>query len=207
MSAPGVQPRAGDQPDARVDAAFAAQPRERFLPESVRGQAALDQPLPIGFAQTNSQPTTVRDMLVLLDVHRGMKVLEVGAGTGWVLAMLAELVGVDGTAIGTERIHRLVEAGNANLVAADVPWARLVEADEHALGAPEEAPFDRILVSAMAGRMPRTLVAQLAPGGVMVAPVRMRMMRVVRGLPPHDDPDDAVVTEHGGYRFVPLIEP
>lgn len=195
----------GATPDARLDAAFAAQPRARFLPTSVRASAFLDQPLPIGFSQTNSQPSTVRDMLALLDVQPGMSVLEVGAGTGWVLAMLGELVGPAGVVIGTERLAPLVEAGLANLAAAEVPSVRLLPARDDALGAPESAPFDRILVSAMAPRLPRPLIAQLAPGGVLVTPARGRMLRIVRGEPPLDGPDDAVVTDHGGYRFVPLI--
>jgi len=196
----------GTRPGGAVDAAFAAQPRTRFLPASVRGLADVDGPLPIGFGQTNSQPRTVRDMLVLLDVHRGMRVLDVGAGTGWTTALLAALTGADGSVLGTERIARLAESGAANLETAGVPWARLVVADEEVLGAPDHAPFDRILVSAMASRLPTSLVEQLRPGGVMVVPVRGMMCRAVRGLPPHDDPADVVVTQHGAYRFVPLIE-
>ncbi|WP_062381051.1 protein-L-isoaspartate O-methyltransferase family protein [Demequina pelophila] len=207
MDGPGGTPSDGDRGARRVDDAFLAQPRRGFLPASVRGQAPLDQPLPIGFGQTNSQPTTVREMLHLLDVRPGMRVLEVGSGTGWVVALLAELVGAEGSVLGTERIARLVESGATNLRTAGVPWARMTEARDDALGAPDEAPFDRILVSAMADKVPRELVAQLAPGGVMVAPVRGRMLRIVRGLPPHDDPADAVTTEHGLYRFVPLIVP
>ena len=207
MTGPGEVPRAGATRDARVDAAFAAQPRALFLPASVRGSAFLDQPLPIGFGQTNSQPSTVRDMLILLDVQPGMRVLEVGAGTGWVLALLEELTGPRGSALGTERISRLVQAGTSNLESAAVQRARLVEASGDQLGAPAEAPFDRILVSAMANALPRELIAQLSPGGIMVAPVRGRMLRIVRGAAPLDSPDDAAITEHGAYRFVPLILP
>ena len=189
----------------RLDAAFDAQPRSRFLPASVRAQAPLDVPLPIGFGQTNSQPTTVRNMLALLDVHAGMRVLEVGAGTGWVVAVLAELTGPEGAVLGTERIARLAALGEANLEQAAVPWARIVPSGD-VLGAPGEAPFDRILVSAMARKMPRGLVEQLRRGGVLVAPVAGQMVRLGRGEPPHDGADDAHVTRHGGYRFVPLIE-
>lgn len=189
----------------RLDAAFDAQPRSRFLPASVRARASVDAPLPIGFGQTNSQPTTVRNMLALLDVQPGMRVLEVGAGTGWVSALLAELTGPSGSVLGTERIVRLALLGQANLEEAGLTWARLVPSGD-VLGAPDEAPFDRILVSAMAKRMPRSLVSQLRPGGVLVAPVAGEMVRLVRGEPPHDGPDDAQITRHGGYRFVPLIE-
>ncbi|SEJ65511.1 protein-L-isoaspartate O-methyltransferase family protein [Demequina mangrovi] len=191
----------------RVDDAFAAQPRTRFLPPGARRSAGLDMPLSIGHGQTNSQPSTVREMLRLLDVRPGMSVLDVGAGSGWTTALLGELTGPEGTVLGTEIVPALVELGAAHLSGAGVPWARIVEADPGVLGAPDEAPFDRVLVSAMARTLPLDLVAQLAPGGVMVAPVHGTMLRVVRRMPPRDDPAEARVTEHGGYRFVPLITP
>lgn len=191
----------------RVDAAFVAQPRRRFLPAAVRGSAGLDTPLPIGFGQTNSQPSTVRDMLILLDVREGMRVLDVGAGSGWTTALLAELTGPTGSVVGTERIRELAETGAANVRTAALPWAVLVEATGEVLGSPESGPFERILVSAMAHELPTVLIEQLTPGGVMVAPVAGRMLRVVRGLAPNDDPADAEITAHGEYRFVPLIVP
>ena len=190
-----------------VSAAFAAQPRERFLPEATRGSAGLDEPLPIGHGQTNSQPRTVRTMLELLDVRPDMRVLDVGAGSGWTTALLAELTGPGGSVTGVERVPELVARAGDNVAAAGVPWARVRTADPRALGAADEAPFDRVLVSAMARTVPRELVAQLAPGGVMVVPVRGRMLRVVRRPPPNDDPADAEVTAHGYYRFVPLVTP
>ncbi|WP_062467398.1 protein-L-isoaspartate O-methyltransferase family protein [Demequina maris] len=190
---------------ARVDAAFAAQPRTRFLPEGARYAADVDAPLQIGYGQTNSQPRTVHDMLMLLDVRRGMRVLDVGAGSGWTTALLAELTGPDGSVLGTEIVPELVEFGARNVAGAGAPWARLVAAVPDSLGAPDEAPFDRILVSAMAHGLPRALVEQLSPGGVMVVPVDGTMLRVVRGFPPREDVADAEVTEHGSYRFVPLL--
>ncbi|WP_062318624.1 protein-L-isoaspartate O-methyltransferase family protein [Demequina maris] len=190
---------------ARVDAAFAAQPRSRFLPAGARYAADVDAPLQIGYGQTNSQPRTVRDMLMLLDVRRAMRVLDVGAGSGWTTALLAELTGPEGSVLGTEIVPELVDFGAGNVAGAGVPWARLVAAVPGALGAPDEAPFDRILVSAMAHGLPRELVSQLRPGGVMVVPSDGTMLRVVRGFPPREDVADAEVTEHGSYRFVPLL--
>ncbi|WP_062290497.1 protein-L-isoaspartate O-methyltransferase family protein [Demequina phytophila] len=192
-------------PADRVAAAFAAQPRRRFLPPDVRGSAAWDAPLAIGYGQTNSQPHTVGDMLVLLDVAPGMRVLDVGAGSGWTSALLGELTGPDGWVLALEIVPELAAFGAANVEAAGVPCVRLVRAGQGALGAPDEAPFDRILVSAMASELPLSLVAQLAPGGVMVAPVAGTMLRVVRGFPPRDAPGEARVTEHGSYQFVPLV--
>jgi protein-L-isoaspartate(D-aspartate) O-methyltransferase len=187
---------------ARVRAAMAAQPRERFLPASERRRASYDGPLDIGHGQTNSQPRTVRAMLELLDVHRGQRVLDVGSGSGWTTALLAELVGPTGSVLGLERVADLVVTGAENVQAAGMPWARVRAAVPGVLGAPDEGPFDRVLVSAMATRLPSELVEQLTPDGILVVPVGGRMVRVVR-----DDsaPDGLLLSEHGHYRFVPLV--
>jgi len=185
----------------RVARAMAAQPRHRFLLPHDRLRAGLDLPLPIGHGQTNSQPSTVAAMLALLEVPVGARVLDVGAGSGWSTALLAELTGPSGSVLGLERVPELVTFGADNVARAGMPWARVAAAAPGVLGAPEEAPFDRILVSAAAQTLPSALVAQLAPGGVLVVPVSGRMVRVRLG-------DDGTVraSEHGGYLFVPLIE-
>ena len=189
-------------PAGRVRAAMATHPRERFLPASEVRRAGYDGPLDIGHGQTNSQPRTVRAMLELLDVRPGQRVLDVGSGSGWTTALLAELVGPTGSVLGLERVPVLVVTGGANVEAAGMPWARVRAAVAGVLGAPEEGPFERILVSAMATRLPLELVAQLEAHGVLVVPVAGRMVRVVR-----DDtaPDGRRLSEHGHYRFVPLV--
>jgi protein-L-isoaspartate(D-aspartate) O-methyltransferase len=179
-----------------------AQPRARFLPRSVRGQAGRDGPLDIGHGQTNSQPRTVSAMLELLDVHPGQRVLDVGSGSGWTTAILAELVGPTGSVLGVELVPDLVLTGAANVAAAGVPWAGVRQADPSRLGAPDDAPFDRILVSAMADTLPHELVDQLGPRGILVIPVDGWMLRVVRDAA---GPDGLAVTRHGAYRFVPLV--
>jgi protein-L-isoaspartate(D-aspartate) O-methyltransferase len=186
----------------RVRAAMATHPRERFLPASEVRRAAYDGPLDIGHGQTNSQPRTVRAMLELLDVQPGQRVLDVGSGSGWTTALLAELVGPAGRVLGLERVPDLVLTGAANVEAARMPWARVRAAVAGVLGAPEEAPFDRVLVSAMAKRLPEELVAQLGATGILVVPVAGRMLRVERDA---GAPDGRRVTEHGYYRFVPLV--
>ncbi len=100
---------------SRVDAAFAVVPRAAFLARRDRRQSAVDQPIRIGHGQTNSQPTTVRNMLALLDVRPGDRVLDVGSGSGWTTALLAELTGPTGRVYGVELVPELAEFGKRNL--------------------------------------------------------------------------------------------
>lgn len=192
-------PAVPDTPDERLDAAFEATPRAAFLPEAVRSRWEQDSPLPIGAGMTNSQPSTVRGMLRRLDVPPGARVLDVGSGSGWTTALLAHLVGPQGWVLGVELEPELVEFGAANLRATQRDWARIERASQAVLGRPERAPYDRILVSAMALDLPVRLIDQLAPGGVLVVPVDGRMVCARRA------PDGAVHVERSGhYRFVPL---
>jgi protein-L-isoaspartate(D-aspartate) O-methyltransferase len=130
-------------------------------------------------------------------VHDGQRALDGGAGSGWTTAILERLgAGVTGV----ELVPQLVDVANANL-AAHGSRARVRQAAAHILGLPEDAPFDRILVSADLGRMPDALVAQLAEGGRMVVPVAGRMTVVdMRDRKPR------VREDAGRYAFVPLLE-
>jgi protein-L-isoaspartate(D-aspartate) O-methyltransferase len=188
-------------PAAALDEAFAGCPRRAFLPEDQQRFADADRALPIGWGQTNSQPATVRAMLSLLDVRPGHRVLDVGSGSAWTTALLARLVGGTGEVIGVEIVPELVDVGRANLARQDLPQARIVPAVPDVLGLPELAPFDRILVSAQAGRLPSALVDQLGDGGVLVVPVAGWMHEVRR---PSAEAAPEVV-RHGGYSFVPLV--
>lgn len=190
-----------DEPRTKgLAAAFAATPREGFLREPDRARAAYDGPLGIGAGQTSSQPRTVAAMLELLDVRPGMSVLDVGAGSGWTTALLAHLVGPEGSVLGLELVPELARWGAANLAATGRGWARLEQAAPDVLGAPGRAPFDRVLVSAMADELPDDLVAQLADGGRMVVPVDGRMVLLER-----DEHGEVRTSTHGRYRFVPLV--
>ena len=182
----------------RVDEAFAAVPREGFLPRGQRNRASVDAPLPIGHGQTNSQPTTVANMLRLLQVEPGQRVLDVGAGSGWTTALLAHLTGPAGEVVGVELEPRLASWGADNVRAAGRAWAHVQPAARGVLGVPAGAPYDRILVSAGATEMPAPLLEQLGDPGRLVVPVNGRMVLVVRS----DGRDD--VSTHGAYRFVPL---
>lgn len=179
-----------------VEAALAAHPRVNFLPVRSRSRASYDGPLRIAAGQTNSQPRTVEAMLRLLDLRPGQRVLDVGAGSGWTTALLAHLVGPSGTVVGVELEPELVRFGRANLAGADHPWASIRPATTGVLGVPDQAPYDRILVSAESDRLPVPLLDQLADDAILVIPVAGTMLRVVN--------PGGIVTEHGRYRFVPL---
>ncbi len=195
---------ASEQAD-RVARAFAAVPREGFLPRRRDGRpqsrrtAAYDGPLPIGHGQTCSQPRTVADMLRLLDVQPGDRVLDVGSGSGWTTALLAHLVGPEGRVDGVEIVPELVAFGAANVVATGMTWAAVHQAEPGVLGLPERAPYDRVLVSADGGRLPEELVDQLDVPGRLVLPVAGRMVVVER------TGAGVTTTTHGHYRFVPLL--
>src|SRR4051812_45768352 len=182
----------------RVSAAFAATPRSGYLPRLARGRAAYDGPIQNGRGQTNSQPRTVEAMLRLLAVRPGDRVLDVGAGSGWSTALLAHLTGPTGEVVGVELEPTLVEFGSANLARVARPWARIQQSVPDVLGWPDGAPYDRVLVSAEPRHLPQELVEQVAVGGRMVIPVDGVMLLVER------TDLGTEVSEHGGYRFVPL---
>jgi protein-L-isoaspartate(D-aspartate) O-methyltransferase len=182
-----------------VRAAFAAVPRAGFLPRSAVGRASYDGPVPIGHGQTNSQPRTVENMLRLLDVRPGARVLDVGSGSGWTTALLARLTGPTGTVLGVEIRPELVTVGQANLRATGLAQAVIEQAEPSVLGRPDRAPFDRILVSAEARSLPEVLVDQLDEQGRLVIPVSGTLLLVER----HGE--ERTVSRHGGYRFVPLV--
>ena len=154
----------------RVLEAMAAAPREKFVPESFRDQAYVDAALPLTSGQTISQPWVVASMTQALDVQPTHKVLEIGTGSGWQSAILARLAG---TVCTIERHATLSRGARAVLGGLGITNVRYRVADG-SLGWPEEAPFDRIMVTAAADKAPPpALLAQLSPeGGVMLVPVK-----------------------------------
>jgi protein-L-isoaspartate(D-aspartate) O-methyltransferase len=187
--------------DERVLAAIAQVPRQAFVPERLRADADADRPLPIGFGQTISQPFVVAYMTAALRLSGEERVLEVGTGSGYqtaILALLAQEV------FSIEIVPELGERA-AGVLLSDLGLRNVrLRVGDGALGWPEEAPFDRILVSAAAPDVPAALVAQLAPGGRMILPVGserdVQMLRVV------DKGNDgaSVATDLLPVRFVPL---
>lgn len=151
--------------DARVLAAMRAVPRHRFVPEAA--SAYLDQPLPIGHDQTISQPYVVALMTSLARPAPGARVLEVGTGSGYQAAVLAEM----GAEVYTIEIVEPLAARAAQVLEA-LGYDRVhVRAGDGYAGWPEHAPFDVIVVTAAPERIPQPLLEQLAPGGRLVIPV------------------------------------
>ena len=184
-----------------VAAAMAGLDRARFLTPEQAPHAREDRALPLFHGQTGSQPSTVAEMLRLLEVPVGGTVLDVGSGSGWTTALLAWLVGPAGRVLGLELDPALAAFGAATLAACDLPWARIEVADPHLLGRPVPGGWPRILVSASARRLPAALVGQLADDARMVLPVGHRMTLVVRRGRVTE------VSTHGEYVFVPLVTP
>jgi protein-L-isoaspartate(D-aspartate) O-methyltransferase len=142
-------------------------PRHEFVPERYRDQAYGDHPLPIGYGQTISQPYIVAYMTEIIQPRPGMKVLEVGTGSGYQAAILAEA----GCEVYTIEIFRaLATSAKERLARLGYRSVKVRHGDGH-FGWPEEAPFDAIVVTAAAGYIPPDLIAQLKPGGRMVIPV------------------------------------
>jgi len=151
--------------------AFRRVDRQDFVPEENTPESYDDYPLPIGHGQTISQPSTVAFMLELLQPEEADKILDIGAGSGWTTAILAEITGERGFVYGTELVAELVEFGRENLSKNKVVNAEVWQADIQQLGLPAKAPFDKILVSAAAEDLPQELIDQLKIGGRMVLPI------------------------------------
>lgn len=174
--------------------------RKDFIPEKLQNLAYSDNPLPIGEGQTISQPFTVAFMLELLTPKRDDKILDVGSGSGYTTALLAEIVGSKGKIFGVEIVPKLVVFGRNNLAKYHLTNAEIYQARKM-LGLPQEAPFDKILVSASAKELPDSLVDQLSVGGIMVVPVGNEIWKIKKGFD-----NDLKIEKYEGFVFVPLVE-
>lgn len=174
--------------------------RELFLPEELQSRAYDDTPLPIGLHQTISAPHMVAMMCQILDLQPGMVVLEVGGGSGYHAAVIAEMVGPSGMVYSVERMPQLVAMARRNLEKAGIENVTMIEGDG-SLGLAEHAPYDRISVAATAPKVPESLKLQLKVGGKMVLPVGrdyQELYLVTRK-------NGFSVEEKMGVIFVPLI--
>jgi protein-L-isoaspartate(D-aspartate) O-methyltransferase len=187
--------------DKRVLNAMSKVHREAFVPENVRNLAYEDRPLPIAAGQTISQPYIVAYMIEALVLKGGEKVLEIGAGSGYAAAVLAEIAGEVYT---IERIDQLAEKAASNLIGEGYENVHILHADG-TIGWRDESPFDAILVSAGAPEIPLALKQQLAIGGRMIIPVgadpkAQELIRITRVDENGYDREDLA-----DVRFVPLI--
>ncbi len=156
--------------DEKVAEAMRKVPRELFVPENLRESTYQDRPLPIGEGQTISAPGVVAFMANVLEVEKGMKVLDVGSGSGYVSAILSMLVGSEGKVVAMEVLPELVEQGKRNCRKLGRENIEFVQGDA-TQGYEREAPYDRITVGAAAEKVPESLVRQMKDGGKMVIPV------------------------------------
>ena len=185
--------------DPRVLDAMFRVPRHEFIPGPYRAQAYEDHPLPIGDNQTISQPYIVAVMLESLKLSPADKVLEVGTGSGYVTALLAELAA---EVFSVERHPALADKARELLAALGYSNVRVLNGDG-TLGLPAIAPFDAILVSAAAPDLPSSLITQLREQGRMIIPVgtddsqQLQFIRKING--------QLVITPRELVRFVPLI--
>jgi protein-L-isoaspartate(D-aspartate) O-methyltransferase len=186
-----------------VERAMRAVPREEFLPREIREEAYVDSPLPIGQGQTISAPHMVAIMQEELELAPGLRVLEIGAGSGYHAAVTAEIVGPKGKVFTIERIPELVDMAKENIRRAGYSGLVEVILGDGSKGLPKEAPFDRIFVAAGAPDVPKPLVDQLAEGGVMLVPVGSRFIQDLMKV--RKRKGKTVEERKGGCIFVPLI--
>lgn len=187
--------------DPQLLAAFRAVPREEFVSSDYAGNAYQDSPLPIENGQTISQPYIVALTIYAARIGPGDKVLEVGAGSGYAAAVIAQIAE---EVVAIERHHQLAELARQRMERLGYGNVRIVEGDG-TLGWPEGAPFDAIVAAASGSHVPQSWIAQLKPGGLIVMPLGqphgvqslVKVTKQADGTLKHED--------LGGVRFVPLI--
>ena len=185
--------------DVRVIESMERVPREAFVPEASFDRAYEDIPLPIGEGQTVSQPFIVALMVQALELRRTDKVMELGTGSGYQAALLAEIAE---RVISVERVPSLANSARERLTSMGYANIEVVVAAK-ALGWPRDAPYDAIIVAAGAPRLPHDLLDQLVTGGRMVIPVGSRQNQELMKVTRTDD--SYSVRSMDPCRFVPLV--
>lgn len=187
----------------RIIEAFRKIKRIDFLPRDSESLAEINEALPIGYGQTISQPLVVAFMLEQLEPEEGEKILDVGSGSGWTSALLGEMVGEKGKVIAIELIPELKEFGEKNVAKYNFIKKGQVQfiCADGSRGYEKEAPFDKILVSATANRVPEACKKQLKIGGRIVTPINSSIWSFVK-----KSETELEEKEYPGFMFVPLIE-
>jgi len=195
--------RSGYVKGEKVAAAMEKVERHRFLPSAMEGVAYLDSPLSIGEGQTISAPHMVGMMASGLDLRPGLTVLEIGGGSGYHAAVIAELIGPDGHVYSIERIRSLADSAKRNLEAAGYADLVTTIVADGSKGFPPHAPYDRISVACGAPDVPPPLFEQLKEGGKMLIPVGGRTYQQLYLITKTDGKMQK--EDLGGVLFVPLI--
>lgn len=191
---------------ASIIEAFEKVDRKDFIPEEIKDKAYLNTPLPIGYGQTISQPLTVAFMLELLQPQSGDRVLEIGSGSGWQTALLANIIGAPpnkgGKVFALEFVPELMIFGQKNV--AKYGFVKNKIAEFHSLNAvngfPEKAPFDKIISAASGDSLPSAWKEQLKIGGRIVAPIKNSIHLFIKKSEKEFEEDI-----YHGFAFVPLV--
>lgn len=194
LSERGIQPK--------ILEAFEKVERADFVSAELEKMAYEDIPLPIGKGQTTSQPYTIATMLSLLELKQGQRVLEAGSGSGYVLALISELVGEKGKAFGLEVLPELARKSRKSISG----FQNLRVYNRNGMrGLKEQEPFDRILISAAVNEIPQNLLQQLKPkGGILVAPKGSRFEQELIVIQRNDNVFE-IKKKIPGFLFVPFI--
>ena len=170
-------------------------PREDFIPKELKAQAYEDTALPIGHGATISQPYTIAFMLNLLELKKGQKILEIGSGSGYVLAILESIT--KGKIYGVEIIKELADSSKKTLK--NYKNIKIINQSAK-IGLPKFAPYDRILISASANEVPYHLIQQLKENGIIVSSVKNSIVKIKKSK------DKITTEEFPGFVFVPLVD-
>ena len=196
----------------RIIEAFREIKRFDFLPQEIKDLAELNEALSIGYGQTISQPLVVAFMLELLQPQPGDKILDIGSGSGWTTALLAQIVGQKGKVIAIDIIPELVEFGRRNVSKYNFIERGTVEfiCADGSKGYEKEAPYDKILASASAETLPPTWKEQLKIGGRIVTPIGSSIWLFIKKSPSFAKATEGKEAEfeeieYPGFAFVPLI--
>ena len=182
--------------------AFKLIDRINFLPKELKMQAGVNSALPIGSEQTISQPFTVAFMLELLKPEKSQQILDIGSGSGWQAALLAEIVGEKGKVIALEIVSELVAEGKKNAALFSFKNIQFIKSDG-SKGYQKEAPFDRIIGAAAIPKVPQVLKDQLKIGGRMVLPVGITEQEIV--LITRESEKEFREEHFPGFVFVPML--
>ncbi len=186
----------------RIIEAFKRIKRIDFLPENMKNLAELNEALPIGYGQTISQPLVVAFMIEQLEPKEGDKILDIGSGSGWTAALLAEIVGERGKVIAIDIVPELVEFGKKNIEKYNFIEKGIVECicADGSKGYQKGTPYDKILVSATAREIASAWQEQLKVGGRIVVPIDSSVWLYIKKDQKHFEEK-----EYPGFIFVPLI--